>query len=462
MTVARSLAAFAARASWADLPASARDALKVRILDSLGCAFGAATAEPIKAVRTVVEDLGGRPVCSLIGGGRSAPDRAAFFNGALVRYLDFNDSYLAPDETCHPSDNLAAVLAAAEYAGETGRAFMTALAVAYQVQCRLSDEAPVRDRGFDHTTHLACSVAAGVSRALGLDIERTANAVAIAVTTSPALRVTRTGALSNWKGLAAPDAGALGTRAAFLARRGITGPSEAFEGNKGFMASVSGPFEIDWRFEDISCVTQTSLKRYDAEVHAQSAIEGLLELMAEHRVSPSRIRRIKVDVFDVAHRIIGGGEEGGKTEVHTKEEADHSLPYMLAAAALDGELGPAQYTPERILRGDVQDLLRRVVVHCAPDLSARFPAEHPCRLRLFLDDGRELTKAKNDYLGYFTRPMSWADGLVKFARLTAGQLDDDMKARIVLAIADLENIGTNVLCARLAAGGTPAARHVEV
>lgn len=82
----------------------------------------------------------------MIGGEPDAVDRAALLNGALVRYLDYNDSYLAAGETCHPSDNVGAVLAAAEHADGTGADLMTALAVAYQVQCRLSDEAPVRAR----------------------------------------------------------------------------------------------------------------------------------------------------------------------------------------------------------------------------------------------------------------------------------------------------------------------------
>ena len=147
MTTAERLAQFVVERSWADLSEAARRELKIRVLDSLGCAFGALGAPPVEAVRAQVDDFGGRPLCTLIGGGASAPDRAALSNGALVRYLDFNDSYFATGETCHPSDNLAPVLAAAEYAGASGRDLLVALAVAYQVQCRLSDEAPVRAKG---------------------------------------------------------------------------------------------------------------------------------------------------------------------------------------------------------------------------------------------------------------------------------------------------------------------------
>ena len=168
MTQVEQLAAFVVQTKYEDISGEARQQLKIRILDALGCAFGALEGPPIKMLQAQLEDFGGKPLVSLIGGGKTAPDRAALYNSALVRYLDYNDSYIAKHETCHPSDNLGAVLAASEYAQRNGREFMTALALAYQVQCRLSDVAPVRAKGFDHTTQGAYAVAAGVAKALGL------------------------------------------------------------------------------------------------------------------------------------------------------------------------------------------------------------------------------------------------------------------------------------------------------
>ena len=356
------LAAFVARAQYDDLSVDARQQLKIRVLDSLGCAIGALDGEPIGAIRAQLNDFGSKPLCSLIGGERTAPDRAAFYNGALVRYLDYMDSYLAKDETCHPSDNLAAILAAAEYADAPGETFLTALAVAYQVHARLSDEAPVRDRGFDHTTQGAYAVGAGVAKALGLDAIRTANAIALSGVGNVALRVTRTGELSQWKGLAYPNTAFIGTHAVFLAMRGITGPAEVFEGNKGFKESISGPYRIDWESENLERVTRTIVKKYNAEIHAQSTIEDTLELRELHGFGGDAVARVEIDIFDVAHKIIGGGEEGDKTIVCTKEQADHSLQYMVAVALCDGKLLPAQYAPQRILAPDVQSLLRSVAV----------------------------------------------------------------------------------------------------
>jgi 2-methylcitrate dehydratase len=454
-TQVEELAQFVCRSRWDEISEPAREQLRLRALDSLGVALGALDGEPVAMIREQVQEFGGAPLCTLIGGGKSAPDRAALYNGGLVRYLDFNDSYLAPGETCHPSDNLAPVLAAAEYAHADGRTLLSALAVAYQVQNRLSEVAPVRAKGFDHTTQGAYAVAAGVSRALGLDARRTANAIAIAGTSLNALRVTRTGELSHWKGLAYPATAFAATHAAFLAMRGVTGPREVFEGNKGFIEAIAGPFEIDWRQEDLESVRRTILKRYNAEIHSQSAIEALLDLRAEHRLTGAEVERIELDTFQVAFDIIGGGEEGDKRQVRSKEGADHSLPYLLAVALLDGQVLPEQYLPERIVADDVQQLLRRVDVRPDPGLSRRFPEQHSARVRLHLRDGRVLEREQHDYEGFHTRPMSWEAVAAKFNRLADRHVEPERRAQIRDAVSELDELVVEELTRLLAVPATP-------
>jgi 2-methylcitrate dehydratase len=331
-----------------------------------------------------------------------------------------------------------------------------ALAVAYLVHCRLSDEAPVRARGFDHTTQGVYAVAAGTAKALRLDPDRTANAIAIAGTSQIALRVTRTGALSHWKGLAYPWAASGALQATFLAEKGITGPIEVFEGNKGFMDAIAGPFEIDWTMEDLERVRRTVLKKYNAEVHAQSTLEGILELKEAYEFSADEIDAVRVGVFDVAFHIIGGGEEGIKTQVGTKEEADHSLPYMVAVALLDGKVLPEQYAPERIARSDVQTLLRKVEVYPDPVLSSRFPDEHSSKIEIRLGDGRTLSREKRDYEGFHSRPLPWAKIVAKFSGLTKASLDAEEQEQIVNLVHRLEQLDhISTLTALLAAAKAP-------
>ena len=169
MTQVQQMAALVQRAAFGELSDSAKHHLKMHILDTLGCALAVLGEGPIAAMRAQVDEFGGRGPCTLIGGGKASPPYAAFYNTSLTRYLDFMDNYLGQSETCHPCDNFAPVLAAVEYAGGSGRDLMTALALAYQVQCRMTGAAPIMQRGFDHTTQLSFSVAAGVSKALGMD-----------------------------------------------------------------------------------------------------------------------------------------------------------------------------------------------------------------------------------------------------------------------------------------------------
>ncbi len=449
MSMVKELATFVVNAKYEDLSEEARRQAKIRVLDALGCAIGALDGEPVKAIRGQIEDFGGNGLCTLIGGGRTSPDRAAFYNSALVRYLDFNDGYLAKGETCHPNDNLGAVLAACEYAKRGGKDLLTALAVAYQVQCRLSDVAPVRAKGFDHTTQGSFAAAAGVAKALNLDETKTANAIAISGTALNALRVTRTGALSNWKGLAYPNTAFGATHSAFLAMRGITGPDEVFEGNKGFMDAISGHFELDWSKEDLERITRTIVKKYNAELHSQSTIEGVLELKHENHIQASDIQKIEIEIFDVAYNIIGGGEEGEKVTVRTKEEADHSLPYIVSAALLDNQVMPPQYFSERITRADIQALLRKITVRPLDEFSRRFPAEMPSRIRIILNDGRVFTKEKKDYEGFLTRPMQWETIVQKFEQLSRDRVPASLQRKIETAVDRLEDIPASKLAGLL-------------
>jgi 2-methylcitrate dehydratase len=207
------------------------------------------------------------------------------------------------------------------------------------------------------------------------------------------------------------------------------------------MDAISGVFDLDWLREDLERVKRTILKRFNAEIHSQSAIQGALDLRLRHQFRPEEIERIEIEIFDVAYDIIGGGQEGDKTSsVTTKEQADHSLPYVIAVAILDGDVMPAQYEPDRILRTDVQSLLRRVYVSANPAYSQRFPEEMPCRIRVLLRDGRTLVKESRDYPGFVSHPMSWEMACKKF-NLVAGPYTTDIERKAVVnAVADLEEI----------------------
>src|SRR5688500_20266851 len=172
MNLARKLAEYAAGVSFEALSPKVVHEVKRRVLDSFGCAYGAYAAPVGEIVRIVGGAATSSPGATAFGCGKGdgfAP-LTTFSNGALVRYLDFNDTYLSL-EPAHPSDNIPACFAAAEIAGADGRQLVAAIILAYEVQCRLCDAASIRARRWDHVTYGAFSTALAAGRLMGLPVD---------------------------------------------------------------------------------------------------------------------------------------------------------------------------------------------------------------------------------------------------------------------------------------------------
>ena len=439
MTTTGELADFALEVEYDVLPDEVVDAVKRRLLDSVAIAVGASGERPVAIVADTVRECNRGGPCRLWGtDDRASPPDAAMYNTALVRYLDYMDSFLAPGETPHPSDNVAAVVACGEYEDRAGEDLIADIAVAYEIQGELAWNAPVRDRGWDHVTHTVISATAASGKALGLGREALRSAIGIAGTAHNALRVTRTEGISMWKGIASANAARNAVYSALLARNGMEGPVDLFEGGKGWKEVISGEFDVAL---DPGCrrVLDAMTKRYVAETYAQSAIEGIIDLAEGEGIDPSEVASIRLDTFAGAKLIIGGGE-GSRYEVETKEQADHSLPYMLAAALVDREMTDAQYRPERIARRDVQDLLQRVEVTENPDLTGRFEAgEMPAVVDVTLEDGTTYRVEKSTFRGHPSNPMSWDELEEKFAVQAAERYDERRREEVVGTIRSIED-----------------------
>jgi 2-methylcitrate dehydratase len=348
------------------------------------------------------------------------------------------DSFLAPGETLHPSDNIAGVVACAEEVGASGEDLIEAVGVSYELQGELAWNAPVRDEGWDHVTHTVLSVAAGAGSVLGLDHEQLRNAVGIAGTAHNALRVTRTGGINEWKGIASANAARNGVYSCLLARNGMGGPKNLFEGQKGWKQVIAGEFEVDLS-PGCERVFDTMTKRYVAETYAQSAVEGIIELADEHEIDHDEVESVHLDTFHGAKLIIGGGE-GDRHEVETKAQADHSLPYMLAAALIDREMTNDAYEPERIRSDDVQTLLRKVTVEEDDAFTDRFEGgEMPARVEVTLGDGTTHTVEKDGFAGHPDDPMSWEQVEDKFETMTSDRYDEERRDEIVKTVKNLED-----------------------
>ncbi len=438
---AEGIAKFACRTKYADLTVERRERLKVSVLDSLACAIHALGAPPIEACLAQAREFGGPGgQCTLFGGGQANVVYAAFYNTALIRYVDSMDSYLAGSELCHPSDNTGSVLAASELVGGSGKDFLTALAVAYQIESVLTASFPFMAHGFDLTTQLTYSMGAGVSKALGLDEAKTAAAIEICGDTGIPLLVLRTTPVSQWKGLMSSQVALGCVHGVFLASRGVTGPKYVLEGPYGLAQALGRSIHVDWERQALDCFDRLSLKSYNSAVPAESAIFCMVELRKAHPFNPAEVVSIEADVVQDTYDFTGGGKFGPKTDVHTKENADHSLPYLLAVAAIDGDAKTAQLQPERIAKPDVQTLLRKVVVRPDAGFTARYPREFPSRVIVRLKDGKWYTHEVKDYPGFPTRPFTWEDIGRIFDKLVGDRADTGLRQEIKAAVASLESI----------------------
>ena len=426
-TQVEALAQYAARARFEDLSAESRRQLPVHILDCLGCCIAALGAGPIDACRDQVADFGGSGPCTLIGGGKANPVYAAFWNTALVRYVDFMDNFLAQSETCHTADNFGVALTLADYVGVSGRDLMLGVALGYTVQSRFVDHANFMTRGFDHTAQLAFSHNAMGGRLLGLSDRQIANAIAMAAVSDASFAVVRAKPLSQWKGLASAQSALGAMNTLFLARRGVEGPLQVVEGPLGIDHLLEMKIDIDWDKQGYEGVTESTIKKYDAIVHSQSAIYCMVELVKKRRIDPDQVASIEAEVFQLCYDFAGGGLYGTDKVIRTKEEADHSLFYLLAVALIDGDVTPAQFDPARIANPDVQTLMKRVSDRPNAAFTAQYPRKMPARITVRLKDGTVIQHEVQDYPGLASRPFTWEESVAKFDGLVEGRVDKALR-----------------------------------
>src|SRR6202045_2666306 len=440
ITQVEALAKYAARASFSDLSAESRRQLPIHILDSLGCCIAALGAGPVQACREQVAEFGGSGPSALIGGGQANPVYAAFWHTALVRYVDFMDNILAQTETAHTADNFGVALTIADYVGGSGRDLMLAVALGYTVQSRFVDHANFMTRGLDHTAQLAFSHNAAAGRLLGLSEQQIGHAMAMAAVSDASFAVVRAKPLSQWKGLASAQSALGAMNTLFLARRGVEGPLQVIEGPMGIDHLLGMKIDIDWDKQGYEGVTESTIKKYNSMIHTQSAVHCMVELARQKKIDPNKIVSIEAEVFQLAFDFAGGGLYGVDKVIRTKEQADHSLPYLLAVALLDGDVMPAQFKPERIIKLDVQNLLKKVLVRPNHEYTEQYPKKMPAKIVVRLQDGKIIRHEVQDYPGLASHPFTWEDAIHKFDALVAGRVDEGLSGEIKNAARSVENI----------------------
>lgn len=446
MSIAEYLSSYADKLRDHDLPEGVVHEAKRRIIDSFGCALAAFDADPSVISRKVAQSVDLRKGSTLIGmSHKTLPDLATFANGTMIRYLDCNDTYLSK-EPAHPSDNISAALAVAEAENSSGKDLVTAIVLAYEVQCRLCDAASLRARGWDHVTYGTFSTALAASKLMKLTRHEMSHAIGLAGVANIALRQTRVGELSMWKGCAFANASRNGVFAAALARQGMTGPAPIFEGERGFMKLVSGNFKLEQfggKGIDFK-ISETYIKHFPVEYHAQSAVEAALELRnhlltKEGKNSIESIKSIEIQSFDAAVEIIGSGKERWKPE--TRETADHSLPYCVATALMDGAMELEQFSLERIRERKLHAFLQKVSVAKDNQFTRDYPAKISNRIIVRMNSGNKYVKQVDYPKGHPKNPMSDKELEEKFRSLAGRRLSKVQMDKLLGALWRIDEIG---------------------
>ncbi len=412
------------------------------LLDSLGCALGAITEPAPRIAREVATAGIGSGSCGLIGDRRrSDADLAAFANGAAIRYFDLNDSYASPHGVGHPSDYIAAVLAAAEESGKGGREVIGGMAVAYELFAALTDALQLGVEGWDHVLagSIASAVAAGV--VFGLDDAALRHCVSLALVPNFPLQATRLGELSMWKGCAAGNACRSGVFAARLARQGLSGPPLPFVGRGGFQSVVG--IEVDMEAlrpgRRPPAIGQSNVKRYPSGYFSQGAIDAAIELRS--RLDGDRsLTAVQIGTFAYAATVMAGDPE--KWRPATRESADHSLPYVVATALVHGDLSLKRFEPEALSDPAVADVLRVLEVREDPECAAAWPDTVMTKIAISTTSGRREETVVRFYRGHAQNPMSDQEIEEKAGGLAAGVLSDEGFRRLAERVWNLEELSS--------------------
>lgn len=413
--------------------------VKRRILDSFACAVGALDSKVAKILVKACSKVKGKQKANVIG--KKKPvfyEEAAFVNGSLVRYLDFNDTYLSL-EPAHPSDNIAPLIACAEAYGKSGIDLILAIALAYEIQCRLCDGASLRSKGIDHVTYGPFSVASGAAMLMDLDEEQLENALSISGVCNIATRQTRVGEMSMWKACAFANAAKQGLFAVRLASEGMTGPHPIFEGTKGFETLISGEIKLQLPHQGESPrkILETYIKPYPVEYHAQSAVEAAIKLHKEG-ISLEQIQDITIFTHGVAYQIIGSEPE--KWKPTSKETADHSLPYCTAIALRDGNVNSESFEKKKFRDSALLKFLKKIQVVEDAKYTNDYPRSFGNRIEVNLFDGKKFVKEVLHPHGHPKNPMSDEDIFNKWRGLAEQHLSKEQIEKQIEKVMNLEKM----------------------
>ena len=423
---------FTQHSSYDVLPADVVHQCKLRLIDTFASALGA-YGNPVSVMaRNVAAHSRADAPASVWGSAiQTTPEAAAFANGVMTRLLDISDTYLGKSRG-HPSDMISGVLAVAESVHADGKSLINAIVLAYDVYCSFCQHIDVNAKGWDQPVYGVLGCVVGAGKLLGLSRAKMANAVALALAPNMALAQSRRGALSNWKGCAGANASRNAVFAAMLANDGFTGPTAVFEGEGGLWEVIG---RHDWPLpEGMHMITQTHIKGLPVCYHGQSTVYAALEL--RERVALDAIESIQVDTYRTAVSMMGADPTRWAPE--TRETADHSMPYVVAAALLDGKVVDESFADTRLHDPAIARLMAKVKVTEDARLTGLYPEGSPGRVSVRTTGGKTHTVEVIYPKGHARNPMSDAEVIAKFHDMTGTRLSQPQRERVLESLWNLE------------------------
>lgn len=409
------LSAYASGLTFSDLDAETVHAAVQHLVDALGCGLGASScANAAIGLRLAAGRTPGFVKGRVLFHGEvSDLEAAAFVNSAMIRNFDFNDRYPGG----HPSDSLGPHFAYAGAERVSGAAFLTAMTVTYEIFARLSDSTQLSRNGWDQGFVVGIASAAGMCNLMGLGVDETANAIGIMAASSVPLRVTRSGELTPWKNAATAYAARNGAFAALLAREGMAGPPNAFDGRSGLFEKVTGPFELAPFANDggPALLPRVQIKYWPIETNGQAAVWAALELRDKIRLKDIA----GIEVFTSSFTKFEIGSEPEKWDPQTRETADHSLPYILARALADGPITVASFEEAAVRDPALRPLMAKIKVTVDEGIEAVAKERVVMRVAVKLADGTGVEAEVSDPLGDPRNPMDDDDIAAKLLALGA-------------------------------------------
>jgi 2-methylcitrate dehydratase len=440
-TVTAAMARWAADLEFDDISPEARHEARRYLLDSLGCAFGGYRQEDALIALEVLGEIGGTGPATIIGSGaRTDAVSAALANALMVRVMDYNDIYWQQDPS-HPSDIIPAAIACGERAGGSGRELIVGIVLGHEFEMRLCEAAfpGIRERGWHHATLTAFAAPIVAGRMLGLSWQQIQHAIGISASRHCTLGAVTAGKLTMMKNTVDPLATQSGVLAALLAEKGYTGPEHVIDGKEG-LVHCYGP---EWKLEvltdglgDSWRIERCGMKAFPTEALTHAPISAVLELMEENDLEAEQVETVLIRSLARAADILA---DPSKYDPRSKETADHSLPYVIAAALAEGQVTPAQFEPDKIMDERIRAQLDKVKVVADPEIEAVFPGLQRVIVTITTTDGRELTKQLDYPKGDPRNPLSDAEVEEKFDALAEPVLSDAARRRLKDAVWNLES-----------------------